>query len=100
MDMEWPDGTQGDLVLRGLGRDIVTTADGAAVVLGEASLQVTATSNRVVWRVSSQPSVAALADLGGSRLGLASAPPRAPCSDRATKARCWPCSSTSCRSPR
>jgi hypothetical protein len=69
VDMEWPDGAEGALTLTGRGRDIVTLEDGAALVLATATLRVTATPDRVVWRVTSQPRAPGVADLVGLRLG-------------------------------
>ncbi|HZS16236.1 MAG TPA: DUF2889 domain-containing protein [Candidatus Dormibacteraeota bacterium] len=69
MDMLRPDGLEGDLVLRGLGRDVLTGAGGEPVLLSSAELHVTATSDRTVFRATSTPQLTGLGELEGARLG-------------------------------
>ncbi|HEV7679152.1 MAG TPA: DUF2889 domain-containing protein [Candidatus Dormibacteraeota bacterium] len=70
VDMSWPDGLGGDLLLHGRGRDILTAAGGRAVVLAAAELQVSAGSDRALREILvAHPSEPRLENLRGVRLG-------------------------------
>jgi hypothetical protein len=69
IDMLRPDGMEGDLVLRGTGREVRTKPDGGVEQLGEATLQVEIDflGGRVVRAIRSEPDDGGLADLVGVR---------------------------------
>jgi Protein of unknown function (DUF2889) len=69
IDMVRPGGLDGDLLLRGVGRDIRTTAAGRVEPLGQASLDVDIDypRGRVVRAIRSEPDEPGLADLVGVR---------------------------------
>jgi hypothetical protein len=90
IDMVRPDGLSGDLVLRGVGRDIRTGVDGAIETLGEASLEVEIDflGGRTVRAIRSEPDEPGLAGLVGvrassgfRRAATAAAPPSAAAGD-------------------
>ena len=70
VDMSWPDGSSGELVLHGRGRDVVTRADGGAEVLASAELHVVCGPDRVLRRVvTCTPFEPRVSDLVGLRVG-------------------------------
>jgi hypothetical protein len=84
VDMLWPDGLAGDLVLRGSGRDARTAADGAVEPLDEAQLHVEIDfgGGRAVRSIRSDPAEPGLMALVGTsaaagfRRAAAAAAPR------------------------
>ena len=65
----WPDGFDGDFALTARGRDLLTTADGAGVVIGDARVDVRAEGPlKTVRSITSVPAVPNLAVLEGANL--------------------------------
>ncbi|OAA23982.1 Protein of unknown function (DUF2889) [Frankia sp. EI5c] len=86
--MERPAGLTGPLHLSGIGRDLLTTRDGGAVVLGEARLRIVLdymAAPGTVLEIESEPAVPALPGLVGvsTRAGFRSAARRALLGDSA-----------------
>jgi hypothetical protein len=65
MDFTWPDGMAGDTVLDGRARDLRTGGDGAATILGEATLSVVSDPGRVIKEIRSAPGLPGLQSLAG-----------------------------------
>jgi hypothetical protein len=65
MDFTFPDGLDGDTVLDGRGRDLLTNGDGTAAVLAEASLGLVSDQRRVIREISSAPRLPGLPGLSG-----------------------------------
>jgi hypothetical protein len=70
IDTNRPDGLDGDAVMEGLARDVLTGADGAARVVGEASLRARVGGfTRELKELRSEPARPALEELVGAMVG-------------------------------
>lgn len=67
--MSWPGGLGTDLLLQGRARDLLTPVDGAPEVLVESELTALTGRERDIKRIESDPPVAGLDKLVGSRAG-------------------------------
>jgi hypothetical protein len=69
IDMVWPDGFGTSLHLVGRARDLVTTAEGEPVVVGEAEMLVTVGANRTVESIETVPHRDGTSELVGTQGG-------------------------------
>ena len=69
IDMVWPGGVGTPMHLVGRARDLVTPAEGAPVVVGEAEMLVTIGANRTVESVETVPHRDGIHQLVGTRGG-------------------------------
>ncbi len=70
IDTTRPDGIAGQMIMEGRARDIVTTADGDGVTVGDARLRATVVGgSREVETLRTEPEIAVLQDLVGAVVG-------------------------------
>ncbi|MBU6266948.1 MAG: DUF2889 domain-containing protein [Sphingomonadales bacterium] len=69
IDVAWPDGAEGDRLLHGRVRDMLTPAEGEARVLDQATMEVVLRPDKTIAAISAVPAPANLHDLVGQRGG-------------------------------